>query len=134
LECTEDAFASRRAAPRIDDALARCTQHERRESLGIANHAGAQLLERDDQHVLGKIRRSGLVPQMTQPKDPDAGCEPPADLRFGCGVALGRGRSDTFDEARVLLLRCNELGHKASIKGRLRDRNRHTCGMHELYV
>jgi hypothetical protein len=134
LECTEDAFASRRAAPRIDDALARCTQHERRESLSIANHAGAQFLERDNQHLLDKVGRSGLIPQMTQPKNPDAGCEPPADLRLGCGITLGRGRSNTFDESRVLLLRCNELGHRTSIKGRLGDRNRHTHSLHEAYV
>ena len=82
---------------------------------------------------LGGDYRIGGEPAVPEAEEPDARRESPADLRFGGGVAPGRGRGDASDESRVVL-QCGELLHQGSIRGRPGDRNRDGYSLHDAHV
>ena len=104
-ERLEEPLATQPAAPPVDHHLPAGAENERGEPLRLADFAGAELLQDHEQHVLDEIGRGGLVAQVPQAIEADAGRKPPAELRLRGGVPVRCGRSNAPRELRVVVLR-----------------------------
>jgi len=113
-ERREDSVAPPAAAAAVDDHLPRGAEHERRDALGLAHGALAQLLEQHHEHVLHEVRGRGLVAQVLEPVEPDPRAEPPAELRLRAGVPTGRTPDDLPRERGVVI---RVRSHARSIRG-----------------
>src|SRR6185503_20175068 len=67
-------------APPVDDELATRSENVRSKPLRFAHRAGAQLLQREQQHVLDQIGRGSLVAEVSQTVEAHPRHEAPAKL------------------------------------------------------
>jgi hypothetical protein len=102
-EFLEDPHAPRATAPPVDDHLARRAERERRDLIGLAHAALAQLAEQQDEHLLHEVGGRGVAAQMFEPVEPDARAEPAAQLRLRGGIADGRAIDDPLRECSVVV-------------------------------